>query len=153
VPEIACKDARLQVSLALDGALTDDALDVLWGHLGRCSACAAFAARLGYATSLVRSTPPESFRCALESPSLLRSRVDAQRPWTSVAVVVAAVVLGVSQLPSTADAPDVPDPTRARSASAPLRLPIGQRSAADDFAAGQPAVGPPGALLGARDVR
>jgi hypothetical protein len=135
-PDPECEGARLRVSLALDSALADDAaLNGLWDHLGRCSACAAFAAEIGHATSLVRSSPPEPFRCELTSPPLRRVRAEAQRPWTSVAVVVAAVVLGVSQLPGSADAPGDPDPMRPRSVSAPVRLPIGQRSAADDFAA------------------
>jgi hypothetical protein len=141
--EYGCEDARFQVSLALDGALRDDVqLDSLWDHLGSCPACALFAAQLGFATSMVRSAPRELFRCELTSPRVLRSRLDARRgPVTSVAVVLVAVVLGASQTPGGADAPD--DTRQAvqapRSLVASIKLPIGQRCAGDEFLAGAPA--------------
>ena len=137
--EYGCEDARFQVSLALDGALRDDVeLDRLWDHLGSCPACAFFAAQAGFATSIVRSAPREPFRCELAIPRMLRSRIDARRgPWTSVAVVVAAVVLGMSQFATGPDTPPASDPSvrEPRSFALSIRLPIGQRCAADDFLA------------------
>jgi hypothetical protein len=137
--EYGCEDALFQASLALDGALRDDVeLDRLWDHLGRCPGCARFAAQLGLATSMVRSAPREPFRTELTTPRVLRSRLDARRgPWTSVAVVLAAVVLGMSQFPSGANAPAESDPAvrQPRSFALSIKLPIGQRNAADDFLA------------------
>ena len=137
--EYGCEDARFHVSLALDSALRGDVeLDRLWDHLGSCPACALFAAQLGSATSMVRSAPREPFRCELTTPRVLRSWIDARRgPWTSVAVVLAAVVLGMSQFPSDTDAPPASDRgvRQPRSFALSIRLPIGQRCAADDFLA------------------
>ncbi len=130
-----CDDARLSISLALDDALDDETREGLWEHLGACEACARLAAELGYATSLVRSTSLEPFRCDLTTPRLLRSRLDARSgPWTSAAVVLGALVLVVWQLPGGAGTPGEPPSARSQGAfAAPFRLPIGQRSAADDF--------------------
>ena len=137
--ELDCAEARLHASLALDGAVRDEErLRDLWDHLGACPACAQLAADLGWATSQVRAAPLCPFRSELTSPRLLRARADAQRgPWTRAAVVLVAVVVGLSQLPSATD--EQPDATAgyAPSSVAPLRLPIGQRSAADDFAVGR----------------
>jgi hypothetical protein len=134
-----CAQARLHASLALDGAVRDEErLRELWDHLGACPACARRAAELGWATSQVRAAPLAPFNSELASPRLLRARVDAQRdPWVRAAVVVVAVVVGLSQFPSAAD--EHPDLVAGhpRSAVAPVRLPIGQRSAADDFAVGR----------------
>ena len=133
-----CEDARFQVSLALDGALRDDVeLDSLWDHLGSCPACALFASQLGFATSVVRSAPREPFRCELTSPHVLRSRVDARRgPWTSIAVVLAAVVLGGSQLTEAEPPGDTRQAAQPQRSLVAIKLPIGQRCAADDFMAG-----------------
>jgi hypothetical protein len=134
-----CAQARLHASLALDGAVRDEErLRELWDHLGACPGCARHVASLGYATSLVRTAPLVSFRCELTSPRALRSRIDAQRgAWARAAVVLAAVVLGMSQFPTSTEAPGDPAPRAGRTAVLPLRLPIGQRSAADDFAVGR----------------
>lgn len=127
-----CGRARLDASLALDRALGERRLEALWEHLGSCPSCAAFAAELGYATTLVRSEPLEPVRPELSSPRVLRSWIDARRgPWTSAALVAVAVVLGTTQLPSPGDGREAP--AQARSDEPPLRLPIGQRSAAEDF--------------------
>ena len=137
--ELDCAEARLQASLALDGAVRDEErLRDLWDHLGACTACAQLAAELGWVTSQVRAAPLCPFRSELTSPRLLQARVDAQRgPWLRAAVVLVAVVVGMSQFPSATD--EQPDSTagHGRSAVAPVGLPIGQRSAGDDFAVGR----------------
>jgi hypothetical protein len=133
----ACERARLHASVALDGALVDELeLEALWHHLGACPACAAFAAELGHAATLVRAKPLESVRGNLSSPRVLRSRLDEKRgPWTSAAIVLVALVFVAVGPPGPDDVRTPPGPTRAvRADGAPLRLPIGQRSAADDFA-------------------
>jgi predicted anti-sigma-YlaC factor YlaD len=152
--ELDCETARLQASLALDGAVQEEvALERLWGHLGACAACARFAADVGHATSLVRSAPPVPFRCELTSPRLLRSCVEAQRgPWATAAVVLGAVVLGMSQFPGAGDGAGDDGTRHVRSAAPPPKLPIGQRSAADDFVTGQRVVRRAGAWDGAAGV-
>ena len=138
---LECDDARLLASLALDGIVDDLLLKDLWEHLGTCLACARFAAELGYATALVRSAPHVPFRGELASPRLLRSRVEAHRgPWATAAVVLVAVGLGISHLTSASHGPSA-DERRGADVAAPFRLPIGQRSAAADFALGRPYVG------------
>jgi hypothetical protein len=136
----ACARARLHASVALDGVLVEETeLDALWRHLGACPACAAFVADLGHATTLVRAKPLEPVRGDLASPRLLRSRLDAKRgPWTSAALVLAALVVVAVGPPRPDDVWSPPGPAPAvRADAAPLRLPIGQRSAADDFALGE----------------
>ena len=106
----ACDDACFRASLALDGALVDDVgLRRLRSHLDACPACARLVARMGLASALLRRAPPEPFRCELP-----RARLS----------LLPAVVRG---LPSANGA-------YPRSV-VPFRLPIGQRSAADDFMA------------------
>ena len=134
-----CQRARLHTSLALDGALVDEReLDALWRHLGACEACAAFAAGLGHATTLVRAKPLEPVGLELASPQLARARMDARRgPWTSVAVVLVAAILGTTHHSGLGrDAPQRGPATVTE--GEPVRLPIGQRSAEEDFAVSLP---------------
>ncbi|HET9242339.1 MAG TPA: hypothetical protein VFN99_02780 [Gaiella sp.] len=135
----ACERARLDASLALDGALAGQVeLEALWHHLGACAACAAFAAELGHATTLVRTKPLEPVRLELTGPRLARARMDGRRgPWTSVAVVLVAAILGTTQLSGLGREAPERGPATVTGAE-PVRLPIGQRSAAEDFAVGLP---------------
>jgi Putative zinc-finger len=134
----ACDDARALASLALDGMLVDDVgLRFLRRHLETCAACAGFVAEIGSFTALVRSAPLEPFRCA-PLDGMQRPVARAHRaPWVTTATAVAAVVLVVASLPH-----ETPSQARggrtvaARGSLAPVKLPIGQRSAESDFAAG-----------------
>jgi hypothetical protein len=137
----ACDDARLRASLALDGALVDDiGLHRLRSHLDACPACARLVARMGLAAALLRRAPLEPFRCEPPRTGLPRP-TSATRglPWATAAVAVAALALaGVS--PPRGDAPDrldqaLPASGAYRHSVVPFRLPIGQRSAAEDFVA------------------
>lgn len=141
-PRTACDDARFGASLALDGALVDDVgLRRLRAHLDACPACARFVARMGLAAALLRRAPLEPFQCerTVARPVRLPSAARGL-PWATAAVAVAALALGGASLPRGGDAPDRLD--EALSARAyphsvvPFRLPIGQRSAADDFVPG-----------------
>ena len=135
LPGSDCDGARARVSLELDGALDDVGRGLLSRHLARCADCSTFAAEVGALTTLLRAAFLEPHRCELE----LRTRRAAHRlPWAGSAAVVAALVLGITSLPY-ASSPS----TRSASLTAadlrrslvPVKLPIGQRSAEDDFVA------------------
>lgn len=57
-----CERAREQVSLSLDGELSQLEHRLLDAHLARCGACAAYAADVASFTQQVRSAPLESPR-------------------------------------------------------------------------------------------
>lgn len=135
LPGSDCDDARARVSLELDGALDDIGRGLLARHLVRCADCSTFAAEVGTLTALLRAAALEPHRCELE----LRTRHAARRlSWAGSAAVVAALVLGITSLPYASS-----PPTRSASLTAadlrrsvvPVKLPIGQRSAEDDFVA------------------
>ena len=135
----ACDEARALASLALDDALDDEVgRRFLRRHLAACDDCRAFVAHLEQVTAMLRDAPLERFTCGRLAPR----RTKATRAhWASTAVAVLAVGVGVASLPKAADRPaplrpvvesvDVP-------AGAPVKLPIGQKSAESDFAAGLP---------------
>lgn len=135
LPGSDCDGARARVSLELDGALDDVGGGLLSRHLARCADCSTFAAEVGALTTLLRAASLEPHRCELEP----RTRRAARGlPWAGSAAVVAALVLGITSLPY-ASSPS----TRSASLTAadlrrslvPAKLPIGQRSAEDDFVA------------------
>jgi anti-sigma factor RsiW len=139
-PGSACDDARLRASLELDGELDDLGRLQLRRHLESCAGCARHVADMWAATSLLRSAPPEPYGCGLTGTRLMRScSTGGGHHWAGAAVAVAALVLATASLPRS-EATD----TGLRSAAAadarpalvmPLKLPIGQRSAVEDFAA------------------
>jgi anti-sigma factor RsiW len=124
----ACEAARLRASLALDGELDEIHLLLLRRHLDRCPECADVVPEIRAVTAAVRRTP-------LELPPLARVpvRLPPRRlPWATIGVAVATLAvaaLTLPELPASSGSRDaVP-----RLAAAPPRLPIGQRSALDDF--------------------
>jgi anti-sigma factor RsiW len=137
VPDPACEDARALASLALDDALDDVGRRHLARHLAECPACAAFAADIGALTALLRGAPPEPYRAgpiSAETPGRRPRSYRAQ--WATTVTAVAAVVITVASLPhDTPSSPSGPSTTvaSARTGVAPVKLPIGQRSAASDF--------------------
>jgi hypothetical protein len=149
-PKSACDDARLRASLALDGALDDVGLARLRSHLDACASCARFVSEMGSVVSLLRGAPLEGFRCELAGSRVLRSCTSpGSRGWAGAAVAVLALVLTTASLPRASD--PTPPPGSTVTAARPLRhsvipfkLPIGQRSAVDDFRA-PTHVAPPGA--------
>ena len=137
----ACDEARALASLALDGALTDDVgRRVLRRHLGECAACARFAAEIASATALLRGAPLEPYRCGPLAARRLGPAAGAHRahwarwrppssrsPWASPRFLRRAT--RPTPLRPVVAAVDVP-------AGAPVKLPIGQKSAESDFADG-----------------
>jgi predicted anti-sigma-YlaC factor YlaD len=134
----ACDSARLRVSLALDGELDDVGRLQLDRHLHGCAECSGLAARMTSAVQGLRAAPRERFRCEPVGMRPPRSTSPAARHWAGAAVAVLAVVLVTGALPVGGTTPPRPErPTASPSAArlSPLELPIGQRSAMDDFAA------------------
>jgi hypothetical protein len=127
-PNPACEEARALASLALDDALDELGRHHLARHLSECPACAAFAAEIGSATAFLRGAPLEPYRA--QSTAVYGPRGHTHRAqWTMTAGMVAAVAIVVASLPhDTSSGVE----TR-RAAPAPVKLPIGQRSAAGDF--------------------
>ena len=81
------------------------------------------------ASLLLRRSPLARFRCELGRSRLTRTAHGRQ--WAGAAVAVLALVLATGSLPEPHRSP-APRPA---AAVAPLALPIGQRSALDDFVA------------------
>jgi predicted anti-sigma-YlaC factor YlaD len=135
LPGSECDRARERVSLELDGTLDDVGRGLLSRHLARCADCSTFAFELGALTTLLRAAPLEPHVCEIE----LRSGRMARRvPWAGSAAVVAALALGITSLPY-ASSPSAHDASLAAAdlgrSLGPVKLPIGQRSAEDDFVA------------------
>ena len=135
----ACDEARSLASAALDGHPLDELhRRLLHRHLRACADCTRFVRRIESIALLLRSAPLETFRCPPVGNGTGSRRLRRLREAGTVAAVV-VVAVGVASLPQAADAPaplprmvatvDVP-------AGAPVKLPIGQKSAASDFAAG-----------------
>jgi anti-sigma factor RsiW len=99
-PQTVCSRVREQVSLELDGELSQLEQRMLGTHLERCSRCAAYAADVRHATERIRNAP----RALMQRPVVVRRR----RPLTTVrlqvgvaaAFALAALGLG-TQLAST----------------------------------------------------
>lgn len=125
----ACEAARLRASLALDGLDDDFDLLLLERHLTRCPECSDVVAGMRAATAAVQGSPLASHRC-----DFAVAHDDARRlPWAHVTVALLTLAVVGITLPQ-ASSPSSPDPTP-RLAAPPPRLPIGQRLAAEDFAA------------------
>jgi hypothetical protein len=126
----ACEAARLRASLALDGGLDDDFdLLLLERHLARCPECAEVIAGMRRAAGAVRRAPLLAHRCEVGS------RRTRALPWANIAVTVLTIAAAGVVLPQASDRgrPGEPPP---RLAAPPPRLPIGQRSAVEDFVPG-----------------
>jgi hypothetical protein len=134
----ACDDARFAASLALDGGLDEIGRIHFLRHLESCPKCAQVVTGMESASSLLRRAPLARFRCELAGGQLTRSSPSGLgRHWAGAAAAVAALVLATGALPRHDDGA-APSPPGARAGAAvvsPLALPIGQRSAMDDFAA------------------
>lgn len=130
-PSPACDDARALASVALDGALDEVGRRFLRRHLTECADCAAFAADIGSLTALLRRAPLEPYRGTVSGDPFGSQHRAHRSQWLTMASAVAVVIVAVASLPH--DTP--PSQVGSRTASAPVKLPIGQRSAASDFAA------------------
>jgi predicted anti-sigma-YlaC factor YlaD len=130
---VRCADARALGSLALDGELDELRSHRLRDHLASCRDCARAVGKMRLASEVLRSTPRARFRCELGRGQLVRacSSGVGGRIWAGAAMTLAARVLATGALPGRDDAA-APSPRAA--VVVPLTLPIGQRSAMDDFA-------------------
>ncbi len=100
-PQTVCSRVREQVSLELDGELSQLEQRMLGTHLERCARCAAYAADVRDATERIRNAP----RAIMQRPVVVRRR----RPLTTVrlqvgvaaAFALAALGLGTQLASST----------------------------------------------------
>ena len=132
---MTCAEARALASLALDGELDELGSRQLRGHVASCRDCARAIGKMRLASELLRSAPRARFRCDLTAAQLVRtcsSSGPGGRIWAGAAMTLAALVLATGALPGRDDDTAAPSPRAA--VVAPLALPIGQRSAMDDFA-------------------
>lgn len=130
---MTCADARALASLALDGELDELGSRQLRGHLASCRDCTRAVGKMRLASELLRSAPRARFRCELGRGQLARacSSGTGGRIWAGAAMTLVALVLATGALPGRDDT-TAPSPRAV--VVAPLALPIGQRSAMDDFA-------------------
>ena len=131
----ACETARALVSRSLDEPLDLVPRDVLVLHLRSCAACARFAAHTENVISLLRSAPLELYRLELTGHSLRRR--PAGRTGRAIAAAAAAFAVGLVSLAGGSTGPVTQVASPARSVITPVKLPIGQRMAEADFAAGR----------------
>ena len=144
-----CDRAHAWVSRGLDGQLNELSRLALRRHLDRCADCAKYAADVDLFTSVLRDAPLEEYRC---DPGAFRRRRQARArrlvPSVAALALVSAVTgvavshqLELSQnrapdystsLPTFTPWSQAGEDAR-MSVRQRIRLPIGQRSAADDF--------------------
>ena len=108
---IVCDRVRAQISLALDGELSELESRMLESHIARCEECAAYEADVVSLTTSLREAPLEP----LERPIVLRRpsrRVSVARMQVGVAAALAVAVLGVvAQLGPGQREPTIASPT------------------------------------------
>jgi len=97
----SCEQARERLSLQLDDELSRHEGRLLQRHLGRCRACASFAADVRAYTDLLRGAPLEP-----APPFQLLRRPAATRAATRVAAVTAAAAAAVLVAISTVSLQD-----------------------------------------------
>ncbi len=102
---LVCQRIREQVSLRLDGELSQLELRMVAAHLERCTDCHAFEASVSEFTNAIRGAPLESLR----EPIVVRRsrRVSVSTAQLSAAAALAVAVLGVL---SQVGVPGSPDP-------------------------------------------
>lgn len=95
-----CRRVRAQVSLRLDGELSQLETRMLEVHLGRCASCSGYAADVERFTAELRSAPLEP----LVRPAFVergrRRLAHARLQGGAVAAALAIVAIGVAQLTS-----------------------------------------------------
>jgi len=94
VRPLVCERVRAQVSLQLDGELSELERRMVASHLARCPECHAYERDTAVLTRLLREAPLESSRY----PVVVRrpQRVSVAHLQVGVAAAVAVVVLGVA---------------------------------------------------------
>ena len=109
---VVCERVRAQISLRLDGELSELESRMLEAHVGRCAECAAYQADVVSLTTTLREAPLEP----LERPVVLRRggrRVSFARMQIGAAAALAVAVLGlVAQIGPTSGEPAIASPTK-----------------------------------------
>jgi anti-sigma factor RsiW len=103
-PQVVCTRVREQVSLELDGELSQLEQRMLEAHLERCAACAVYAADVRDLTDRIRSAPLHTMR----RPVVVRRHrsITTTRLQIGVAAAFALAALGLgTELAVTPDAP------------------------------------------------
>ena len=136
-----CEAARMRASFALDGELDDVGRLLLRGHLAVCADCAAFAAGMRSTQAELRHARLEPFACALprggssdRAPCSAGCPARGSRRRCAVAVGATSFSLAQDPVGPHDDGTARPAVAAKRHPVIPFRLPIGQRSARDDFA-------------------
>ena len=108
---VVCGRVREQISLRLDGELSQLEERMLASHLTRCEACREYEADAVEFTQELRSAPLER----MTRPIVIRQprRVSALRLQAGVAAALAVAVLGaITQIEASADQPSFASPKR-----------------------------------------
>ena len=92
-PQLVCTRVREQISLELDGELSQLEQRMLGTHLERCARCAAYAADVRDVTERIRNAP----YAVMERPIVVRRRraVTTMRLQVGVAAAFALAALGL----------------------------------------------------------
>jgi anti-sigma factor RsiW len=139
--DITCDQARARISLDLDGELHELGKRALTRHLGRCPACREFAGDAAAFTSAIRSAPLESY-LVTSLPRRRRARGRLIGVPSAVALLLVGTMIGanVARDLDGRSTENHPQTSRTGTSAVPLlfsgpkvKLPIGQRSAQDDF--------------------
>lgn len=93
VPTLICHRVRSQVSLELDGELSELERLMLARHVERCADCRAFRDGVGETTNAIRSAPYERFERRVVLPRLHRGRLYAAR---DIAVRATGMAAGIA---------------------------------------------------------
>lgn len=104
-PQVVCARVREQVSLELDGELSQLEQRMLDTHLDRCARCAAFAADVRDVTERIRTAP----HAVMQRPVVVRRRrqLATVRLQVGVAAAFALAALGLgTQLATSSESQD-----------------------------------------------
>jgi anti-sigma factor RsiW len=112
---VVCDRVRAQVSLGLDGELSQLESRMVANHLARCAECAGFEADVLRITHELRSAPLEPLQHPLSLAGVVRrrSRISVSRVQVGVAAAVAVAMLGaLTQITAGESKPAFATPAR-----------------------------------------
>ena len=87
-----CKLAREQISLDLDGELSEFERAALGGHLSACDQCRAYAATAAHVSTHIRTAPLEEPQFPVVLPHRSRVRIPLRTAQAAAAAAVVAVI-------------------------------------------------------------